>query len=154
MTQHILVSAHLFVRSENRILIQRRGNTRYNPNLFGVISGVLASHEHPAHCAVREAAEEVGIGVDTDNLVYLCTISRRAPDMRCLEFVFETTAWRGAPRIMEPEKCAMLSFVEISAIPDDFVGYLRCALIALQRGHRYFEGLDRSPTDFGIDLMM
>lgn len=50
------------------------------------------------------------------------------------DLFFETDAWQGEPRNMEPEKCDEVGWFALEALPENIVGYLRIAIAAVDNG--------------------
>jgi 8-oxo-dGTP pyrophosphatase MutT (NUDIX family) len=82
--------------------------------------------------ARREAAEELAIH-DLE-LTFVTTMHRTqhaaAIDER-VDFFFTCDAWRGEPRIVEPEKCAELRWCRLDALPEPVVPHELAVLMSL-----------------------
>jgi ADP-ribose pyrophosphatase YjhB (NUDIX family) len=101
-----------------------------------VPSGHVERGESLTDAVMREVMEEVGIGIERENLRLVHTMYRPAHDAtgERADFFFEARAWRGEPRNREPEKCDEVAWFPLNALPENIVGYLRVALAAVERG--------------------
>lgn len=100
------------------ILLQQRANTSYLDGYYDfACSGHADNGESIKEAAVREAAEEIGIVVDPENLK-LVHINSNFIDTPYLNFTFELKQWQGTPEIREPEKCSDLAYFAPDRLPE------------------------------------
>jgi 8-oxo-dGTP diphosphatase len=91
---------------------------------------------HAAAC--REAAEELGIGIEPADLVPLTTMhrthgNRQEIDER-VDFFFACRSWTGEPRLLEQAKAADLRWCSLDDLPDPVVPHERFVLAGLRSG--------------------
>ena len=89
------------------ILLLERSGTGYADGQLCPPSGHLEEGESVACCAIREAAEEVGVDIDPADLVFTHVVHHRNPEGQGrVGFFFTATRWAGVPVNREPHKCA------------------------------------------------
>lgn len=113
---------------ELEVLLQLRGaGTDFMPGHWASgAAGHVELGESVFVAAAREAAEELGIEVDPEDLSPLCTVQRRLPGSddpveQRADFFVTTRTWSGEPSAQEPAKCAELRWCGVSALPDPMV---------------------------------
>ncbi|MFB6268065.1 MAG: NUDIX domain-containing protein [Halodesulfurarchaeum sp.] len=77
---------------------------------------------------IREAQEEVGIGLERSMLEPVHVIHRDAGSRIYLDVFFRATDWRGTVENREPEKCGDLSWFDRNALPENTVPYVEQAI--------------------------
>jgi 8-oxo-dGTP diphosphatase len=101
-------------------------------------AGHVEAGESVLDAAVREAAEELGIGVDPHDLVPLCamhrTVAPHGPIDERVDFFFECRRWRGDPRRQEADKSADLRWFDLHALPEPVVPHELQVMTALRDG--------------------
>jgi len=122
-----------------RVLLQLRQGTGF---LDGFWATSAAGHVEPGEsavdAAVREAAEELGVGVDPADLEPLCAVHRTAPpgergDQR-VDFFFACRRWAGSPARREPHRAAEVRWFDLAALPEPVVPHERRVLDGLRAG--------------------
>lgn len=123
----VIPAVFLMVKKDNDVLLQRRYNTGFQDGQYTLPSGHVEKNETPSKAATREAYEEAGIQVETENITLEQVIYRRgyntegygfdkeAPER--VDFFFSTEQWIGEPRITEPDKCDDLSWFPLHDLP-------------------------------------
>ena len=104
-----------------QVLLQlRRGTGYYDEHWACAAAGHLEAGESLLETAVREAAEELGIVVASDDLEPVTAMHRRngtdAIEQR-LDAFFALRRWSGTPSIQETEKCAALRWFPVNDLP-------------------------------------
>ena len=113
---------------ELEVLLQLRGpETGYLPGHWACgAAGHIEYGESVAAAVAREAAEELGIGVATDDLTPLVTLQRTVPGCadpveQRVDFFLTARTWSGKPTVQEPGKCSELRWCRLSALPAPMV---------------------------------
>jgi 8-oxo-dGTP diphosphatase len=119
------------------VLLQLRSGTGYMDDHWAcAAAGHIERGESVVQAAVREAREEVGIGIEAADLTPLCGMHRTNGDGKDInersDFFFTLRRWTGEPRILEPRKAADLRWFALSALPDPVVPHERVVLEALR----------------------
>lgn len=122
----------------SRVLLQRRADTGFMDDHWAAsAAGHVEAGESCVDAAVREAREELGIGVDPADVVPLCAVHRhqdtdRPVDQR-VDFFFTCRRWTGEPRRVE-HKAAALQWFDLEDLPEPVVPHERRVLTALAAG--------------------
>jgi 8-oxo-dGTP diphosphatase len=121
------------------VLLQLRKNTGYmDDHWAAAAAGHVESNESVFAAGVREASEELGIGIEADDLTPLCGMHRttatgRPVDER-VDFFFECRRWSGVPRLLETNKAADLGWFDLDQLPEPVVPHERLVLDLMARG--------------------
>ena len=122
----------LLRRPDGTILLLERSGTGYADGQLCPPSGHLEEGESVARCAVREAAEETGVGIDPADLVFTHMVHHRNPEGQGrIGIFFTATRWAGEPVNREPHKCAGLQWADPARPPANTVPYTAAALAAI-----------------------
>ncbi len=127
------------VEGREQLLLQLRQNTGYYDGHWATAAaGHVEQGESVHQAAVREAAEELGVTVDPDDLAPLTVMHRTGgnglPIDERVDFFFACRRWSGDPTIIEPEKCAALQWYELDALPTPLVPHELAVLGAVTTG--------------------
>lgn len=122
------VSVHLLLVRNGKILLSLRQNTGFEDGKYSLPAGKLEQRESVAVGMIREAAEELGIGIRTDDLITLHVMNRLGCDSNRIDYFFGCTQWEGEPFNREPHKCGGLLWCDREHLPDQVIPYIRCAL--------------------------
>jgi 8-oxo-dGTP pyrophosphatase MutT (NUDIX family) len=123
----------------DQLLLQLREGTGY---MDGHWAAAAAGHVEPGEsvleAAVREATEELGIGIELSDLTPLCamhrTVAPHGPIDERVDFFFECRRWTGEPRTVEADKSADLRWFDQDALPDPVVPHELQVMTALRKG--------------------
>jgi 8-oxo-dGTP pyrophosphatase MutT (NUDIX family) len=122
------VAVHLFLMDENKILLLRRFNTGYEDGNYSVIAGHIDGNETVYSAMIREAYEEAGIVITTDNLRPVQVMHRKKTNGEYIDYFFVCVKWENPIENKEPDKCDDLTWVEMDSLPVNMVAYVRQAL--------------------------
>ena len=144
--RHLMaVAAHLVLRDDQHgVLLLRRSNTGYADGCWGLPAGHVEAGETAAEACAREAAEEVGIDIDPDDLRFLLVQHKHDFDgQERIDLFFEAHLPPGQqPIIAEPHKCDQLTWQPIDEPPTpivpDISAVLRSIATANHAGLTYF----------------
>ncbi|MBH0778508.1 NUDIX hydrolase [Nocardia bovistercoris] len=146
MTVNHLVDAHILLLRGTELLLSRRRSGDEFDGRWHLPAGKLEAGESATDAAVREAMEEIGVGLDPADLrlVHVAHVIGASRPAR-LGLFFETRRWTGDPENREPDKCYELAWFPLGALPDDIIVYPLAGIDALRTGLPYSEyGWDRS----------
>jgi 8-oxo-dGTP diphosphatase len=121
------VTVHILFLLENRVLLLRRANTGYADGMYSLPAGHLEGGETIRAAAIREAEEEVGLQLDPQHLAFAGVLHRREGDER-VDFFIHVIKWQGQPFNAEPDKCDEMCWVDVHALPDKTIPYIRQAI--------------------------
>ncbi|MEV0323232.1 NUDIX domain-containing protein [Streptomyces sp. NPDC050659] len=124
-TVDVLVLLH---RPDGRVLLLRRAEPSYAKQLT-IVGGHLDRGEWFEDGACREVREEVGVGVEPDDLWLCCTAHLLSPDgERRITLLFTTQSWSGEPFNAEPDRHTELVWAEPGEPPLDAHPFTRALL--------------------------
>jgi 8-oxo-dGTP diphosphatase len=123
----VVPAAYVFLLRDGaagpEVLLQLRQNTGYmDGHWAAAAAGHVEKGETAYDAARREAREE--IDVDDLDLTFVTAMQRTRggePIDERIDFFFTARSWSGAPRIVEPAKCAALQWYDLAALPDPVV---------------------------------
>ena len=111
-------------RLRTRVLLQLRRGTGYMDGCWACgAAGHVEAGESVVQAVVREAAEEVGVGVAPGDLRPL-TVVHRSNDVggaaleQRVDFFFTARRWSGEPTAVEPERNAGLRWFALDELPE------------------------------------
>lgn len=141
----LLSAVHLFLFQADTILLLRRCNTGFEDGNYSVVAGHLDGGETVTQAAVREAYEEAGISIRTEDLRVVHVMHQwikgdgvYSGEER-IDFFVLASAWEGAPHNMEPDKCDELAWHALHRLPANMVPYVAAALRHYQQGEFFSE---------------
>ncbi|MDX3326370.1 MULTISPECIES: methyltransferase domain-containing protein [Streptomyces] len=134
-----VVDVHLVLRKGSEVLLARRAGTGYADGLLHAPSGHAEDGEDVRAAMVREAAEEIGVELDPDELRVALVMQHRGPggNPRIGWFFEADHDPARPPRNAEPDKCSQLDWFPLDALPDDMVAYCRAGLDGYRAGQRF-----------------
>ena len=132
------VTVHLLFFREGKILLSRRFKTGFRDGEYSVPAGHLDGDETVVTAGAREAAEEVGVGIEPQDLFFSSVMHRNEGDER-VDFFLLVRAWSGEPVNKEPEKCDDLRWEDVDSLPINMVPYVRHAIQNHLGGIRFDE---------------
>jgi 8-oxo-dGTP diphosphatase len=140
---HVVLASYVVLRRTEdgveRVLLQLRAGTGYMDGHWAVsAAGHVEPGESAAEAAVREAAEEIGVGIARADLVPLCSIHRTAGrterGTERVDFFFQCRRWSGEPRRREAHRAAALGWFALGALPRPVVPHELRVLAGLRTG--------------------
>lgn len=134
----IIPEVHLVLRRNRTFLMLRRYQTGYMDGFYSVVAGHVDGNETFRSAMAREAHEEAGIVLQTEELQLVHTMHRRSDDER-LSLFFEAKSWDGTIKNNEPQKCDDLAWYSLQEQDVRMVPYVQSALEMISRGERYSE---------------
>ncbi|MER5633982.1 trifunctional class I SAM-dependent methyltransferase/NUDIX hydrolase/VOC family protein [Streptomyces nitrosporeus] len=134
-----VVDVHLILRRGPEVLLARRAGTGYADGLLHAPSGHAEDGEDVREAMVREAAEEIGVVLDPDELRVALVMQHRGPggNPRMGWFFEAEYDPERPPRNAEPEKCSGIGWYRLDALPDDMVAYCRAGLDGYRAEERF-----------------
>jgi len=131
-------TVHLLFFRDDKILLSRRFNTGYRDGEYSVPAGHLDGNETVRAAAAREAAEEVGVQIEKDDILFSSVMHRNEGDER-VDFFLHVLAWRGEPLNNEPNKCDDLYWEHVDSLPANIIPYVRRAIQNHRKGIHFDE---------------
>ncbi len=137
----IYIAAYLVLLKNNQVLLLRRFNTGYQDGNYSLIAGHLDGRETAKECIAREAKEEAGIIVKSENLKVVHVMHRLSSDREYIDIYLQSEKWNGEEKNMEPEKHNDLNWFALNNLPSNIIPEVKFALENLGNEINY--------TDFG-----
>ncbi|CAM5275485.1 NUDIX domain-containing protein (plasmid) [Streptomyces viridifaciens] len=138
-----IVGVHLVLQQDDSVLLGRRLNTTFAEGWYHVPAGHLEAQpgESLSDCAVREAAEELGVTISPADLelAHVLHLHDLVDGRDRVQTFFMVHAWAGQISNAEPHKCAGWEWHPYDRLPDQLVDYTRAALGAIRAGVLYSE---------------
>ena len=132
----VVPAVYVYLRRDDQVLLQLRAGTGYRDGYWAGAAGHVEPGESVLDAAVREVREEVGVDVDSGDLVPVTTVHRGEPGGPALEqrvdVFFQARRWSGTPEIREPAKAAELGWFPLDALPEPVVPHELVVLEALR----------------------
>jgi 8-oxo-dGTP diphosphatase len=128
------VAVHLFLIRDGQVLLLRRANTGFEDGNYSIIAGHLDGGEPIKAAMIREAREEAGIEIASDDLEVVGVIHERDAVDEYIDFFLVARRWQGEIRNLEPHKCTELAWFPLDRLPPNVIPYVRQALANYQRG--------------------
>jgi 8-oxo-dGTP diphosphatase len=128
----------LLINGEN-IFLSRRLNTGYEDGNYGLVAGHADGNETMTKAMIREAREEAGLILDSNNLELAITMHRWCGDHERIDLFFTAKKWQGEITNMEPDKCDDLSWFPLNKLPENIIPYIKAAINSYLKGERYCE---------------
>ncbi|MBI2644533.1 MAG: NUDIX domain-containing protein [Candidatus Wildermuthbacteria bacterium] len=139
----ITPAVHLILQKGEKIFLSLRKNTGWHDGEYSLPSGHLEGNETLLEAMTREAKEEIGITVASEDLRLVHVMHRKQSDQERIDFFFSATKWSGEPENKEPEKCGGLGWYEIPSLgvilPIDIIPYVEQAVRQSFGGKFYSE---------------
>lgn len=135
----VVPASYVFLRHDRSVLLQLRQNTGYMDGYWTAgAAGHIELGETAQAAAVREAREELGVDLAPEAVSAITVMQRTdgtaKPTEQRVDWFFACDAWEGNPQILEPAKCAELSWFHLDDLPDQVPAYERLAMDALRKG--------------------
>jgi 8-oxo-dGTP pyrophosphatase MutT (NUDIX family) len=132
----VVPAAYVYLLRGDEVLLQLRRNTGYMDGMWAAgAAGHVELGETAAATAVREAREELGIGIRAADLAPLTVMQRTdgtaAPIEQRVDWYFSASSWEGEPVVREPRKCAAIEWFPLSGLPEDIPPHERIVLEGL-----------------------
>lgn len=137
-------AAYLALIKDGKILLQRRINTGYMDEKYGLPAGHVEQGETFTKALIRETEEEIGIklnlvGLKVAHVMHRFSGKEWGDEGYRIDMFFTAENYRGNPEIKEPEKCDGLSWFELNQLPENMIPYIRQAIDCIKNKTFYSE---------------
>lgn len=123
-------AVHIILINDNKILLQKRKGSKLWPDYYALPAGHIDEGETQYDALVREAKEELGIEINSNDIINNYVVLRRnffEIDGKILEpyidYYFEIKKYNGVPKIIEEDKCDELLWADVNNLPEPFINY-------------------------------
>jgi len=130
----ITPASYLILEKDNKILLLRRFNTGYEDRKYSMIAGHVDKRETFTECIIREAEEEAGVILKSENLKVVHVMNRNSSqgieneENERVDIFFMAENWNGEIENKETNKCDDLSWFSLDNIPNNTIDYVRFAI--------------------------
>ena len=144
-TQRPYAASYVIVKNaEGKVAFVMRSNTSWMNGFYGLPSGKTEIGEAFSAGAIREAQEEIGIVVKSEDLKPTLTVHRNSKqnDGASMEWVdqyFLVTTWEGEAFNAEPDVHNELAWLDPDNLPDNVIPEIAASVKAWSEGKSYFE---------------
>ncbi|WP_462188976.1 NUDIX hydrolase [Frankia sp. CcWB2] len=113
----------LLVR-DGRLLLTKRAGDIYGSGCWALPSGRIEPAEDVVTAVIRELDEELGIGVEPEDVAFAGVTHALPPDSDArIGFGFLVPRWSGEPTNREPATCSALAWHPPDDLPADTLAY-------------------------------
>ena len=135
----VVPAAYVLLLREDEVLLQLRRGTGYMDGFWAcAAAGHVEAGEPVQAAAVREALEELGVGIDPSALAPLTSMHRTGANGAWIDervdWFFSAREWTGEPALQEPEKAAGLRWFPLEDLPEAVVPHERHVLTRFHQG--------------------
>jgi 8-oxo-dGTP diphosphatase len=142
-TERPYIASYVILRNDNKIAFVLRTNTSWMNGHYGLPAGKVEKGETFTAAVIREAKEEVGIGIKPEDIKPLLTLQRFEPGgldtSSWVDICFEATKWSGQPYNAEPTVHGEFVWLDPSNLPDNMVPSVKFILEQIEAGNTYAE---------------
>ena len=131
MRSRFPVAVHLLFFRDDRVLLLRRSNTGWEDGKYSVPAGHVDAGESVTGATIREAREEVGISLKSEDIEVVHVMHRKAEEER-IDFFLVVRSWTGEITNQEPQKCDDLAWYPLASLPSNVIPYVRHGLQSYQ----------------------
>ena len=133
-------SIYIILKRDGKILLQRRKGTKLWCDFLALPAGHIDVGENPYEAIIREAREELGMEITEEQIINPQIIQRNWIDaqMQYFDIYFDLINCQEEPKIMEPEKCSELIWVDENNLPKDIIPFEKEALEKRKEGIKFF----------------
>lgn len=121
----VVVTVHLILIDNGKILLQRRFNTGYEDGKYSIVAGHVDGNESVVKAIQREAFEEVGIKIKKEDLEIVHVMHKKEPDRESVDYFLTCKKYDGEITIMEKDKCDELKFYKLNELPENMIPYVK-----------------------------
>ncbi len=131
----IIPAVFLIVKKHDEVFLLRRYNTGYADGWYTLPSGHVEEGETPSAAVIREAKEEVGIGIFSDQLLYCGSMYTQfiCDNKTYLYMFYQVDASILLPSNAEPGKSDDARWFSWEQLPKNILPYIVDALVSIQR---------------------
>ena len=137
----IFIAAYLVLEDNGKLLLHKRANSGYEDGNYSLVAGHLDGAETAKHSIIREAYEEAGIKLTTEDLEVVHVTHRFSPTREYIDIFLKANKWQGQVVNKEPHKCAELAWFPKDNLPDNLILPVKHALEQIDQAKTY--------SDFG-----
>lgn len=140
----IVPASYVIFEKDDQVLLLKRKNTGHFDGYYSVPAGHLDGKESFTTAAIREAKEEVGVTLKSEDLEVVHVMNRNEltnPEeiRERVDVFFLVKEWEGEIKNCEDDKCEELLWVNKNELPADIIPYIKDCLENYAKGVFYSE---------------
>jgi ADP-ribose pyrophosphatase YjhB (NUDIX family) len=121
-----ILAAHTMLLHPGLVLLVRRSNTGFHDGKYGLVGGRFEEGESVRETAARECREEIGVEIDSADLLVVGVAHFASPAGEGVDFFLTATRWTGVP--YPRSECDDLRWCALDALPDETIPFVRRAI--------------------------
>jgi len=137
--QNLLAASYLYLKKDNKVLLQRRQNTGYQDGNYSFVAGHVDEGETYTQAMIREAKEEANIVIEPENIHAVHVMHCIFEKVVYVDTYFMADNWSGEVKNLEEEKCDDLSWFGIDNLPSNTIDRIKLAIDLIEKGIAYSE---------------
>jgi len=137
--QNLLAASYLFLKKDNKVLLQRRQNTGYQDGNYSFVAGHVDEGETYTEAMIREAKEEANVTIEPNHIHAVHVMHCLFNDVVYVDTYFTVDSWSGDVKNLEEQKCDDLSWFDIDNLPTNTIDRIKLAMDSIKNGIMYSE---------------
>ncbi len=136
------IATYVLFEKDGKVAFVLRSNTDWMNNYYGLPSGKVEKDESYMAAAIREAKEEVGVVITSQDLKPTLVVHRYEPSSNAKDWVdmyFTATEWQGKLYNAEPHIHSELTWLDPKKLPKNVIPSVKFAIEEIQKGKTYTE---------------
>lgn len=133
-----VIAVSILLIKNNQVFMTRRQNTDWENGKFNLPGGHVEIGETITQAAIREASEEAGVKINSNDLTFV-NVSHLVTNSPRVHLYFKAENWEGEPFNAEPEKASEAGWFDIDNLPRDTIDIFQEALKNYKENIKYSE---------------
>jgi 8-oxo-dGTP diphosphatase len=140
MNKNQAIASVILFRQDDKVALVLRQNTGWMDGYYALPGGRVDPGESFSQAAIREAKEEVGVDIESDNLKQFLVAHALGKDGEVwVNTVFEALEWEGELHNAEPEKSESLEWFPLDELPENLTYNAKVYLEQIKSGSHFVE---------------
>lgn len=135
--------AHVFLHSNNSILLIRRTETGFQDGNYGLVGGHLNPGETIKQAAIRECYEEIGVEISETDLEIIGVSHYNSRYGEGIDFFLVTKTWKGDPFIKS--ECDEIKWCISDNLPENIIPFIKRAISIHFVSRKWFDEIGWEP---------
>jgi 8-oxo-dGTP diphosphatase len=132
------IASYVLIEKDGKYAFVLRKSTGWMDDFYGLPSGKVEHAEPYTLAAVREAKEEIGVTILSENLTFI-HVMHRNEGSEWVDVYFRANKWSGEAANAEPEKHGELAWFTLEELPENTIPSVRAALKHIAAGKQFSE---------------
>lgn len=134
----IRTAVYVIFQQNGKVLLGKRQNSGYKDGYYALIQGHVEAGEGIKDAAIREAKEEAGVDIATEDMQFV-TVCHNQIETHYIDFIFTCSKWLGEIQNCESNLCAGWEWFEPNAIPENTIYQIKEYIKKLDGDVKFFE---------------